>query len=155
MGILLCSCHCSILSRNGVSRFSGAVQFLFSVFCRIPGKTGNTGAEKLRGRTHPLTHGVYLLYRLFKDSSTKSYGEEKPNRYSTNNIVDCNILRSLQTQSFLLLLVLERFNAQHFPVLAPWSICSRMMREKDELKAHERCVRRQRRNQHWLAEMSV
>src|SRR5438270_13311212 len=48
-------------------------------------KMGNTGAEKLRGRTHPLTHGVYLLYRLFKDSSTKSYGEEKPNRYSTNN----------------------------------------------------------------------
>ena len=32
-----------------------------------------------------MTHGVYLLYRLFKDSSTKSYGEEKPNRYSTNN----------------------------------------------------------------------
>jgi hypothetical protein len=28
-----------------------------------------------------MTHGVYLLYRLFKDSSTKSYGEEKPNRY--------------------------------------------------------------------------
>jgi hypothetical protein len=48
-------------------------------------KTGNTGAEKLRGRAPPMTHGVYLLYRLFKDSSTKSYGEEKPNRYSTNN----------------------------------------------------------------------
>ena len=32
-----------------------------------------------------MTDGVYLLYRLFKDSSTKSYGEEKPNRYSTNN----------------------------------------------------------------------
>jgi len=48
-------------------------------------KTSNTGAEKLRGRTHPMTHDVYLLYRLFKDSSTKSYGEEKPNRYSTNN----------------------------------------------------------------------
>ena len=33
-----------------------------------------------------MTHDVYLLYRLFKDSSTKSYGEEKPNRYSTNNM---------------------------------------------------------------------
>ena len=37
---------------------SGNDRFLFSVFCRIPEKTGNTGAEKLRGRTHPLTHGV-------------------------------------------------------------------------------------------------
>ena len=68
---------------------SGNDPFLFSVFCRIPGKTGNTGAQKLPGRTHPMTHGVYLLYRLFKDSSTKSYGKEKPNRYSTNNTWTC------------------------------------------------------------------
>ena len=78
--------HSKAFPRFQTKRYaSGNDLFLFSVFCRIPGKTGNTGAEKLRGRTHPMTHDVYLLYRLFKDSSTKSYGEEKPNRYSTNN----------------------------------------------------------------------
>jgi restriction system protein len=78
--------HSKAFPRFQTKRYaSGNDLFLFSVFCRIPGKTGNTGAEKLRGRTHPLTHGVYLLSRRFLDSSTKSYGEEKPNRYSTNN----------------------------------------------------------------------
>jgi hypothetical protein len=78
--------HSKAFPRFQTKRYaSGNDLFLFSVFCRIPGKTGNTGAEKLRGRTHPLTHGVYLLYRRFLDSSTNSYGEEKPNRYSTNN----------------------------------------------------------------------
>ena len=78
--------HSKAFPRFQTKRYaSGNDLFLFSVFCRIPEKTGNTGAEKLRGRTHPMTHDVYLLYRLFKDSSTKSYGEEKPNRYSTNN----------------------------------------------------------------------
>ena len=78
--------HSKAFPRFQTKRYaSGNDLFLFSVFCRMPKKTSNTGAEKLRGRTHPLTHGVYLLYRLFKDSSTKSYGEEKPNRYSTNN----------------------------------------------------------------------
>ncbi len=78
--------HSKAFPRFQTKRYaSGNDLFLFSVFCRIPEKTGNTGAEKLRGRAPPMTHGVYLLYRLFKDSSTKSYGEEKPNRYSTNN----------------------------------------------------------------------
>ena len=81
--------HSKAFPRFQTKRYaSGNDGFLFSVFCRIPEKTGNTGAEKLRGRTHPMTHGVYLLYRLFKDSSKKSYGEEKPNRYSTNNTTD-------------------------------------------------------------------
>ena len=67
------------------SYVAGKYLFLFSVFCIVTKKTGNTGAEKLRGRTHPLTHGVYLLYRLLEDDSTKSYGEEKTNRNSTDN----------------------------------------------------------------------
>ena len=48
-------------------------------------KTGNTGAKKLLGRTHPMLHGIYQLYRLLEDNSTKSYGEEKTHRNSTNN----------------------------------------------------------------------
>jgi hypothetical protein len=37
-------------------------------------------------------------------------------------------------------------NRERPPVLAPWSSCSRMMREKDDLKAQECAVSRQRRN---------
>jgi hypothetical protein len=35
-----------------------------------------------------MTYGVYLLYRPFEEDSTKSYGEEKTNRNSTNNMVN-------------------------------------------------------------------
>src|SRR6266487_295906 len=59
--------------------------FLFPVFCIVTKKTGNTGTEKLCGRTHPIADGAYLLHRLLEDDSTKSYGEEKTNRNSTNN----------------------------------------------------------------------
>jgi hypothetical protein len=61
--------------------------FLFFVFWIVTKKTGNTGTEKLCGRTHPMMHGVYLLYRLLGDNSTKSYGEEKTNQNSTNHIM--------------------------------------------------------------------
>ena len=64
---------------------SGNDLFLFYIFCIVTKKTGNTGAEKLRGRTHPMMHGVYLLYKLFEGDSRKSYGEEKTNLNSTNN----------------------------------------------------------------------
>jgi hypothetical protein len=59
--------------------------FLFPVFCIVTKKTGNTGTEKLCGRTHPIADGAYLLYRLLEEDSTKSYGEGKTNRNSTNN----------------------------------------------------------------------
>jgi hypothetical protein len=40
-----------------------------------PVETGvRPGAGKLCGRTHPIADGVYLLYRLLEDDSTKSYG---------------------------------------------------------------------------------
>jgi hypothetical protein len=63
---------------------SGNDLFLFSVFCRMTKKTGNTSAEKLSGRTHPLLHDLYPLHRLLEDSSMKSYGEEKTHLNSTN-----------------------------------------------------------------------
>jgi hypothetical protein len=66
--------HSKAFPRFQTKRYvSGNDLFLFSVFCRMTKKTGNTGAEKLRGRTHPMTHSVYLLYRRFLDSSTKSF----------------------------------------------------------------------------------
>jgi hypothetical protein len=34
-----------------------------------------------------MLHGVYQLHRLFKDSSVKSYGEEKTHLNSTNNSI--------------------------------------------------------------------
>src|SRR5437899_4882086 len=68
------------------SYVAGKYLFLFSVFCIVTKKTGNTGAGKLCGRAHPMADGVYLLYRLLEDDSTKSYGEEKTNRNSTDNI---------------------------------------------------------------------
>jgi Transposase DDE domain len=40
-------------------------------------------------------------------------------------------------------------------VLATWHICSRMMKEKDELKSHSCCLRRQRRDQHCITEKRV
>ncbi len=64
---------------------SGNDLFLFYIFYIMTKKTGNTGAEKLRGRTHPMMHGIYLLYKLFEGDSRKSYGEEKTNLNSTNN----------------------------------------------------------------------
>src|SRR2546430_17047759 len=67
------------------SYVAGKDLFLFSVFCIVTKKTGNTGAGKLCGRAHPMADGVYLLYRLLEDDSTKSYGEEKTNRNSTDN----------------------------------------------------------------------
>src|SRR6266568_3375073 len=60
--------------------------FVFSLFCLMIQKTGNTGAEKLLGRTYPTMHGVYPLHWLLEDGSTKSYEEEKTHRISTNNI---------------------------------------------------------------------
>jgi len=69
------------------SYVAGKDLFLFSVFCIVTKKTGNTGAGKLCGRAHPMADGVYLLYRLLEDDSTKSYGEEKTNRNSTDNII--------------------------------------------------------------------
>jgi hypothetical protein len=70
---------------------SGNDLFLFYIFCIVTKKTGNTGAEKLRGRTHPMMHGVYLLYKPFEGDSRKSYGEGKTNLNSTNNTacIDC------------------------------------------------------------------
>src|ERR1700751_5039323 len=59
--------------------------FLFSVFWRMMKKAGNTGAEPLRGTTSPLEQSVYPFHRLLEGSLMKSYGEEKPHRYSTNN----------------------------------------------------------------------
>src|SRR5438552_256869 len=67
------------------SYVAGKDLFLFSVFCIVTKKTGNIGAGKLCGRAHPMADGVYLLYRLLEDDSTKSYGEEKTNRNSTDN----------------------------------------------------------------------
>src|SRR5438105_7559163 len=67
------------------SYVAGKDLFLFSVFCIVTKKTGNTVARKLCGRAHPMADGVYLLYRLLEDDSTKSYGEEKTNRNSTDN----------------------------------------------------------------------
>src|SRR5437588_430892 len=67
------------------SYVAGKDLFLFSVFCIVTKKTDNTGAGKLCGRTHQMVDGVYLLYRLLEDDSTKSYGEEKTNRNSTDN----------------------------------------------------------------------
>ena len=67
------------------SYVAGKDLFLFSVFCIVTKKTDNTGAGKLCGRAHPMADGVYLLYRLLEDDSTKSYGEEKTNRNSTDN----------------------------------------------------------------------
>ncbi len=60
---------------------------LFSFFAHwiATGKTGNTGAEKLSGRTHLMLDGVYPLYRLIEGNSMKSYGAEKTNRNSTIN----------------------------------------------------------------------
>jgi hypothetical protein len=72
-------------ARQAKSYASGNDLFLFSVFWIVIKKTGNTGAEKLPGRTHPTMYGVYPLHRLLEDSSMKSYGEEKTHRNSTNN----------------------------------------------------------------------
>ena len=71
--------------------FEGQTCSLGRSFTTYDQENGQYRRGKVRGRTHPVTYGVYLPYRLFKDSSTKSYGEEKPNRYSTNNnpVVDC------------------------------------------------------------------
>jgi len=56
------------------SYVAGKDLFLFSVFCIVTKKTDNTGAGKLCGRAHQMVDGVYLLYRLLEDDSTKSYG---------------------------------------------------------------------------------
>jgi hypothetical protein len=64
---------------------SGNDLFPVSVFWMLSWKTGNTGMEKLSGRTHSRTHSAYRLYRLLEDSSMKSYGEEKTHLNSTNN----------------------------------------------------------------------
>jgi hypothetical protein len=73
-------------SRQAKSYASGNDLFSFSAFWIVTKKTGNTSAEKLPGRTHPmLLHGVYPLHRLLEDSSMKSYGEEKTHLNSTNN----------------------------------------------------------------------
>src|SRR5213080_4015322 len=80
------------------SYVAGKDLFLFSVFCIVTKKTGNTGAGKLCGRAHPMADGVYLLYRLLEDDSTKSYGEEKTNRNSTDNIIPRTYLRIARTK---------------------------------------------------------
>jgi hypothetical protein len=64
---------------------SGNGLFTFFVIWIVTRKTGNTSAEKLPGRTHPMLHGVYPLHRLLEESSMKSYGEEKTHLNSTNN----------------------------------------------------------------------
>ena len=79
------------------SYVAGKDLFLFSVFCIVTKKTGNTGAGKLCGRAHPMADGVYLLYRLLEDDSTKSYGEEKTNRNSTDNRQGCLFLQRILT----------------------------------------------------------
>ena len=75
---------------------SGNDLFLFYIFCIVTKKTGNTGAEKLLGRTHPMLHGVYPLHRLLEDNSMKSYGEDKAHRNSTNNKSKSSFMGTLQ-----------------------------------------------------------
>jgi hypothetical protein len=59
--------------------------FPFLVIWIVTKKTGNTGTEKLSGRTYLILDGVYPLYKLIEGNSMKSYGAGKANRNSTNN----------------------------------------------------------------------
>src|SRR6202043_3871413 len=83
--------------------------FRFPCSGSLPLKTGNRGAEKLPGRVHPTMYDVYLLHRLLEDSSTKSYGEEKTHRNSTNNSIPWSQI----CQSFIKPFALC-FGASHF-----------------------------------------
>jgi hypothetical protein len=72
-------------ARQAKSYASGNDLFSFSVFWIVTKNTGNTGAEKLFGRTHLILDGVYPLYRLIKGNLMKNYEAAKTNRNSTNN----------------------------------------------------------------------
>src|SRR5205823_88854 len=78
---------------------SGNSLFTFFAIWIVTRKTGNTGAEKLSGRTHLIPDGVYPLYKLIEANSMKSYGAAKANRNSTNNtqtdllVWECHRLR--------------------------------------------------------------
>ncbi|HKF37017.1 MAG TPA: hypothetical protein VKB35_08970 [Ktedonobacteraceae bacterium] len=66
---------------------SGNDLFPFSAFWIILWKSGNTGAEKLSDRSHPIPDGVYPLCKPIEANSMKIYGATKAHRISTKNIL--------------------------------------------------------------------
>lgn len=75
----------AVFERQTKSYASENDLFPFSVFWIVAKKTSNTGAERLLGRDHLITDGVYPLCKPIEANSMKIYGAAKTHRNSTNN----------------------------------------------------------------------
>lgn len=67
----------AVFERQTKSYASENDLFPFSVFWIVAKKTSNTGAERLLGRDHLITDGVYPLCKPIEAHSMKIYGAAK------------------------------------------------------------------------------